>query len=572
MRRTIVFIALLSASVSFAAPPREEAIRSLLGVRAAAEAAAAAAGRGAFSEAASLGAGAFDHAGSAAAEPVAAAAAAGPSRQGQVLAPAQRQGVRLEAGVSVQPLQQATEAELEPGKPADAGFPGKFLGLYPSSDFELTTGRCDGCRAPKEGLWYFLDDVIAVPKAGTPSIVWIGSHAMIEGARLSADGTSVTLPDGSSVPLDLVSRIATNRSYYDASTTAFLRGRPLRLRGEWVEQDGVRRFVARTIWPEDFRVDFGGLSASPASGADDITKLIKEDEGGAKSPFKAVALWERAPPAGRAWAGKPVLGVMLNGGQGDDDEALGGHFSFFTGRFGPNGEMADWVFSNFYDLAHYSEKGILPSLVPMDKYMADLNSGQSYYRPTDMLVAVLKDERAALEMQEKFKDLYVKYYAHEVVYNHTTKSCAGLVMDEVRQDGWNIPTSGSSNLLAAGALSAIVAIGGWDRKAGEEMFATMRQERTRLFPRAAFEAAGADLLRLGGAQGQAPGRELTPWERELQADLEAVLFVRIPQIPSSRAFGSYPVASTEEYMGRVPLDHSKWKTVPSVPRPYPPPH
>src|SRR5690242_21874285 len=55
----------------------------------------------------------------------------------------------------------------------------------------------------------------------------------------------------------------------------------------------------------------------------------------------------------------------------------------------------------------------------------------------------------------------------------------------------------------------------------------------------------------------------------LAEDLEAVIYVRIPQFPSSRAFGQAPVASMDEYMKRAPQDHSKWKIVPVAPRPFP---
>ena len=47
------------------------------------------------------------------------------------------------------------------------------------------------------------------------------------------------------------------------------------------------------------------------------------------------------------------------------------------------------------------------------------------------------------------------------------------------------------------------------------------------------------------------------------------MFVRIPQIPSSRAFGTYPVASFDEYMARVPKDRKDWKIVPVDARPFP---
>lgn len=542
MSKTFLFLASLSAALCFAGSPSDRALESLLRAGAAAETAV----HGTLEQAAHSGAAAYDHAGASAV-----AVLVAPTTPGALAA--------------------APPAARAPAVAPTGRISSGYLGLYPEGDFNLTTGRCASCRAPKEGLWYFLDDVIAVPKVGTPSLVWIGSRGLVEGASLSPDGRSLALRDGSAAPLSLVPKIASNRSYYDLSTTAFFRNRKLRVRGEWVEEKGVRRFVARTIWPEDFKVDF---RAPPASVRDEsgISRLVKADGGGARGAFQTEVLWEKTPGVGRPWGGKTVMGMMVNGSQGDDDEAQGGHFSAFTGRMGQGGEMADWMFSNFYDMDSVSEKGIIAALVPMDKYMADLNSGQSYYRPTALLVAVLKNDAPALRLQEKFKELYAKYYAHEVRYDHTTKSCTGLVMDEVRAGGWNVPKSGPSNVLSAGALSALAAVGGWDRKAGSDLWAVMRQERTRLYPRAAFEAVGADLLRLAGAQGLTPGRELTPFERELADDLEAVLFVRIPQIPSSRAYGSFAVGSTEEYFGRVPLSRSKWKIVPTGPRPFPPPH
>lgn len=468
----------------------------------------------------------------------------------------------------------APKVENPPAAPvAESGrISGGHIGLYPESDFELTTGRdCGSCLAPKEGAWYFLDEVIAVPKAGEPSLVWIGSTRMFEGARIAPDGKSVTLADGTALALSLVPQYQHNASYYDASTTRFFQGRTVRIRGELVEENGVRRLVARTIWPEDFKIEFGSLQSQSASTEDDIRALVQQDEGGAQAPFLSRLLWSKGGAAGD-WAGRPVLGVMLNGAQGDDDEAHYGHFSLMTGRFGPGGELADWMFSNFYSLDQVSEKAILPALIPMDKYLADLNSGQSYYRPTYVLAAVLKDDRTARSLQERYRELYAKYYAHEVVFDRTTKPCTGLIMDEVRGEGWNVPARGPSNVLSAGLLSAIMAIGSMDPGAGKEIWNTMRQETTRLSPRVAFEAVGEDLLNLGGAGGTAVERRLTPFEKLLQEDLEAVLFIRLPQIPSSRAFGRDPAGTIYEYFGRVPLDRSKWQVHPTPARPFPPPH
>ncbi|MDD5628666.1 MAG: hypothetical protein PHU21_06350, partial [Elusimicrobia bacterium] len=105
------------------------------------------------------------------------------------------------------------------------GISAGYVGLYPEDDFVLGTGRCESCRGPVEGKWYLLDEVIATPKAGPPALVWIGSHELIEGAVLSADGRSVRLRDGSVLALELTPQIASNRSYFDASSLAFYQGR-----------------------------------------------------------------------------------------------------------------------------------------------------------------------------------------------------------------------------------------------------------------------------------------------------------------------------------------------------------
>jgi hypothetical protein len=464
-------------------------------------------------------------------------------------------------------------AQLERAKPTSAAstrFSGGYLGLFPESAFDLTTGRCKGCRAPREGQWYFQDEVIAVPKSGSPAIVWVGSNVLLEGVRLSGDGRFITLKDGTRMPLSLVPKIASNRSYFDVSSVAYMSGRTIRLRGEIIEENGVKRFIARTIWPEDFRVDFG-MPLKPLDYGETLTSLVKENDGGAKEPFTTRLLWAK-PGADRDWGGKPVCGVMLNGAQGDDDETHAGHFSLGTGRLGHSGEISDWLFANFYDMDLVSEKGILPAPVPMDKYLADLNSGQNYYRPTYVLAAVLKDERTAVKIQEEFRAFYPLYYAHEVKYDRVTMSCAGLIIDNMRKAGWNVPQNGPDNPVTAGTLALLTFIGTRDKSAAKSILDMAAQDQTRLFPSVAFEKTGGDLLNLVGDQGATPRAELMPFERMLQEDLVALILVRVPQIPSSRKWGQAPVGSVGEYFLRAPLLHSQWQTNPNASRPYPPPH
>jgi len=472
----------------------------------------------------------------------------------------------------------AVSAKAAPASPTQAPaeaahrLTSGFLGLYPEADFDLGTGRCASCNAPEQGKWYFEDDVIATPKTGPAGLVWIGSREMAEGVTISADGASATLKDGTVVPLLLVAKIDSNRSYYDASSLAYLRGRTVRIRGEFVENDGTQTLVARTIWPEDYRIDASSLKEADAKNAADIDALVAEDKGGAQKPFETKLLWER-PGAERAWEGRPVMGFMLNGAQGDDDEALAGHSSLFTGRYGPGGSMADWMFDNFYDMNSVSEKGIVASMVPMDKYMTDLNSGQSWYRPSYMLVMVMKDARVPLRLQETFREQYAKYYAQELKYDKTHKNCTALISDPVRGEGWKFPQTGATPSLIARLISKAVGLAAHDPAVGEQMYQSLREEPTRSFPRASFNSAGGDLLSMAGASGaDAAGREYSPLEKMIQEDLLAILFVRMPQIPSSRKFGRDPAGSVTDYFRRAPADRSKWETVPTLPRPFPPPH
>ncbi len=473
----------------------------------------------------------------------------------------------------------AEPAQVAPVAPAKEVLPSStngltsgFLGLYPEEEYELGSGRCVLCRAPEQGKWYFMDDVIATPKTGAAGLVWIGSHEMIEGVKINADGRSVTLKDGTVMPFDLVPKIDSNHSYYDDSSLAYMKERTVRIRGEFVEKDGVKTLVARTIWPEDYRIDAASLKEADVKNAGDIDALVAADKGGAKGPFETKLLWQKEGTS-RAWEGMPVMGFMLNGAQGDDDEALAGHSSLFTGRYGPGGSMADWMFDNFYDMNTVSEKGIIAAMTPMDKYMTDLNSGQSWYRPSYVLVMVMKDARVPAKFQEAFKEQYAKYYAQSIKYEHTHLNCTALISDPVREQGWKFPESGPTPSLIARLIAKTVGAVSKDPAAGEQIYQSLREEPTRSFPRSQFTAVGGDLLSMAGSFGAEPvGREFSPIEKEIAEDLQAILFVRLPQIPSSRDMGRDPAGGVFDYFKRTPTDRSKWKTVPSYPRPFPPPH
>ncbi len=472
--------------------------------------------------------------------------------------------------------------------PRDA-LAGGWLGLFPAGEFRATDGRCTDCDAPPQALWYFQHEVIAVPRANgagferqlpalddvrswaqsvnwqpdaqRPALVWLGSPQIASGVRLDADGRTLTFADGSHSALALVSRLPSNVSWFNAGSTAWLQGQTLTLRGT---QTGDA-FTVRTVWPGSFDIDPATLSLQPLQDGETLATLVRADDGGARAPASARLLWERTPGAARGAAGKPVFALMLNGAQGDDDEAHGGHFAIATGIMGERGEWSGWLTNNFYNLDAHSEKGIIASTLTMDAYLTDLNGGQSWYRPSYMLVAVLRDPRAALLYQQGIGRVFNHFYRHDFTYRHASANCAGISLDTLRALGWVVPELGPTSKLRAWLGLPWMAIKDMSVASGLQAFDYMSAERSSLFPFVAFNVTGSDLLgRL--TRGKAAEQGL---ERLLADDVEALIFVRIPQIPSSRAFGRAPVASYDEYTARVPDDRTQWVVRPAPPRHFP---
>lgn len=439
------------------------------------------------------------------------------------------------------------------------------LGIFPAGTFRVATGRCPGCAASPQALWYFEQDVFGVasgakPSAGTPPLVWLGSGKVANDAILAPDGRQVDLGTGGKVPFAIVPKLPTNLSYYNADTTAFFARRPLRLRGDWVSSaNGGKAFAARTIWPQDFVVEPGPLR--PLEPAETLRGLVIADRGGARRPFSTRVLWSRGPT--QDWHGKSIIGLMLNGAQGDDDESLGGHFGIVTGRY-TDGSMHGWLMNNFYGIDAISEKGIVAGVTPLDKYLADLNSGQSYYRPSAMLVAVLRNDEIARAYQTQIDGVFDRFYRHDIEYDHANDNCAGLSSDGFRAIGWNIPARGNGDWPKAVPAYAVVAMRKRSLSEGRAIYDYLTAETSRLYPAVAFDTMGGDLLALAQHKTTRP---LDDFERRLADQLEAIVFVHIPQIPSSRAFGFAPVASFDEYRDTAPADRAKWKIVPTSPRP-----
>ncbi len=470
---------------------------------------------------------------------------------------------------------------------------GGALGLYDAQAFTLDIKGKGAAPASRQAAWYFRDETVAVPRAGLPRsgfesgvhafddvahwaaarragapidyppLVWVAAPQVVRNARLDSDGRQLLTADGA-LAWRYVERIKLNRSYADASSAAFFAPHDLTLRGTLTPQG----FVARSIWPQDFRL---GPDAAPArtmaagDAAPAMRGLMREmPRGGAQSPYAASTIWRRTGSS-EAWAGKPVLGLMVNGAQGDDDEAHGGHFAIVTGRVQADGAIGDWLVNNFYSLDVESEKGIIAAPVPLDNYLADLNAGQAWYRPTTMLVAVLDDERAAVLVQSALNRVYQQFYRHQLVYYHPNQNCASISVDTLRALGWDVPARGPSSRILAWLGFPFIAIK--DRSIGKAKLAFdyLRTDQTRLLPAAALEEAYASLLALVTGARQPEG-DLASM---LAIDVSALAFLRFPQFPSSRAWGDAPAVTVWEYRTLVPNDPALMQIVPVPPRPFP---
>ena len=434
----------------------------------------------------------------------------------------------------------------------------------------LTSGSCTNCNLSDQAKWYFDAEIIAsLPTPDSASVtfpkwlekqaeindnipIWIASPALIESARLNKSGKLLILDDGTQINFETVAKIPQNQSFWNKNTTEFFKQRDIRLRGKMTND----AFIARTVWPLDFAIN--NYQLLPLSEDENLQTLVQADDGGVQQPHQNRLLWERTPGSAMEAAGKPVLGFMLNGAQGDDHEALAGHFAVVTGQFGDNGSYSDWLVNNFYNLETISEKGIIAAVTPMDNYLADLNAGQNYYRPSYMLVATLKNGQSATEFQQSINQVMNYFYRHDFIYNHADANCSGITIDTLRALGWKVPDRGINGYVQAVGAYFYTVITEKNLDAARQIYDYLTTETTRLLPAVAFDAIGEDLIRLTDNK---PPRSLTPYEQTLADSIEAIWFIRIPQFPSSRVYGGAPVYSFNEYLETAPADRDQWVTI-----------
>lgn len=394
-----------------------------------------------------------------------------------------------------------------------------------------------------------------------PPLVWVADADRLRNALLAGDAQSFTL-GAAAWPLRLAPRLPTNSAWFDASSAVFFSatGRTS-LRGRWDQS----AFVASALWPEAWRLGPSPpapIALPPAQRAGLALRQLMRRE--LPDPdFTTATLWQRAPGAG--WHGKAIVAFIVNGAQGDDDEAHGGHFSIATGCIAEDGDLGEWLVDSFYSLDVVSEKGILAAPVPFDRYQGDLNSGQSWYRPSWALVAVLDDDRAAVRVQSALGRVFRHFWRGQLSYYHPTDNCTSIATDTLRALGLDVPIAGPTARWMAWLALPWLVLRERSLDKAKSAFDYLVTERTRLLPAIALEAVFESLWSIALGRRGATGA----LGREFEQDLAALAWMRIPQIPSSRPTGDAPAVSLAEYRARVPADPARRKIIPLAPRALP---
>ncbi len=442
---------------------------------------------------------------------------------------------------------------------------------------QLLSGDCRVCPLLPQTKWYFEGECLAIsnekarvdtavtlphwladaPFIESPPPIWLGQPESIQNVKLESGENQIRWPDGRRQNWQIIDKIPQNQSYWNAESAAFFAGKTVHMRGATIEDS----FIAETIWPMDFSIR--GTTVHALSGQETIKDWIRADQGGVSQPHSDRLIWQRNQQAAKNATDKPVLAIMLNGAQGDDHEALAGHFALVTGKFNADGQYANWLVNNFYSLDVVSEKGIIAAVTPMDKYLADLNSGQSYYRPSYMLVATFNEVTPVRQVQQSMNQIMQHFYRHSFQYRHAGMNCTGISIDALKALGWNVTERGSNGMLMAiGAyFYSLVTEGNFT--SARQLYDYLMTESSRLLPAVAFDVLSEAVISLAE---NSTDRQLSDFEQQLAQHLDAIWLVRIPQIPSSRELGGAPVFSIQEYLDTAPANRDDWVSIDLPPK------
>ena len=167
-------------------------------------------------------------------------------------------------------------------------------------------------------------------------------------------------------------------------------------------------------------------------------------------------------------------------------------------------------------------------------------------------------------MQAALNRVYNQFWRHQLTYYHPSRNCTSISVDTLRTLGFPVAARAATPRLLAGLALPWLAFK--ERSIKKAMLACdyAVEDPVRLLPAAALEEIVSSLFALV-KKGNAAG----PLGSMVASDLEAIAYLQVPQLPSSRAFGDAPVVTLREYRARLPRDPRQYQVVPVPPRPFP---
>ena len=462
------------------------------------------------------------------------------------------------------------------------------LGLFPASSFRIVTGATAGERTLRQARWYFNGETVAVPvRRCTACVVWqrrrdVRGRARVGRIAYGATRSSIRRSCGSARRMSCATHAcpptaapstawrcgpsASCRSTARTTTqhsVAYFAGRPLTVRGT---RDGDA-FELRTVWPDDFslshRPPLRAMDAPPALA---MRTLMRESpEGGSRSPYAAWTLWQRedAPD----WSGPARAGVDRQRRAGrrrrgacrplrDRDRP----------RATPTAASATGSSTTSTRSTRRARKASSRRRCRSTPISATSTAARAGIGRATCSSLVLRDARAAALVQSALGRVYNQFYRHQLallppgrqLHEHQRRyvARARLAHSAARADV----------ALAAGWLAFPLMIAKERSLARAKIaFDYLCTDQTRLLPAAALEDAYASVHGARAAASAATDDSGACSRRTSTA----IAFLRIPQFPSSRAFGDAPAVSLREYQARLPADRSQMQIVPVPPRPFP---
>ena len=352
-----------------------------------------------------------------------------------------------------------------------------------ASDFRLTDGRCRDCPTIRQALWYFRARDDRRAEAGTagrvvrarrdarpticargspraspdappeyPPLVWVAAPHVVAGARLSADATALDMRRGTLRASLVAEDRAQSLLFRRARRPQFFaqRTRQGARHGSTTARSSCARCGPRTSG-STARRRAQPLAAGPAADARAARAHARRARRRRAEPLRRVdAVAARSRRATPVPPGRAVLGIMVNGAQGDDDEA---HARPLRARHRPHARGRRDRRLARQQLLHARQR-------KRERHPRRAGSARQLPRRPQQRPGLVpavahagrgarRRPRAPRSCRRALNRVYNQFWRHQLVYRHATMNCTGISVDVLRALGWDVPARGPASRLVA---------------------------------------------------------------------------------------------------------------------------